>query len=115
MKKTTTTFAFLLLLITASFSQTQAEMNQTSSAEYQVADKQLNLVYNKLVKKTDAKSKAALLEAEKAWIKYRDLHCKYTCMQYEGGSIYPLMYNTCLTEITKQRTTELKDLLDDQN
>ncbi|MEY4927459.1 MAG: hypothetical protein RI894_1895 [Bacteroidota bacterium] len=115
MKKLSLIAIFLATFLAASFAQTQAELNQTSAAEYKVADKQLNLVYNKVVKVADAQSKAALLEAEKAWIKYRDLHCKYACMQYDGGSIYPLMYNSCLTEMTKQRTKELTALLDDQH
>ena len=60
-----------------------------------------------------ATEKAALIEAQTAWIKYRDSHCKFDCMGYKGGSIYPLMYSDCLTALTEMRTKQLNATLKD--
>ena len=113
MKKIISILALTTLISTASFSQTQLEMNQSASSDYAKANKKLNLVYGQLTKKLGATEKAALIEVQKAWIKYRDSNCKFTCMGYEGGSIYSLMYSDCLTALTVMRTKELNDMLKD--
>lgn len=113
MKKIIITLLLLTSFATISFSQTQTEMNQATSAEYKKADKELNLVYGQLVKKMDATQKAGLIEVEKAWIKYRDLQCKFAAQKYEGGSIYSSIFDSAMTTMTKQRVEELKLLLED--
>ncbi len=111
MKRSILIFIFVASICNV-FSQTQSEMNQSASVEYQKADKELNRVYGLLTKKIDATQKSALIEAEKAWLKYRDLHCKFECMDNEGGSMYPMLYSGCMTELTNKRTLELKTILD---
>ena len=62
----------------------------------------------------DARAKQAetavekLRAAEMAWIHYRDLHCDAVKQQYEGGSIAPLEWSTCMTETANHRIAELK-------
>ena len=55
------------------------------------------------------------IQAQKDWIKYRDSHCKFEADPYTGGSIKPLIWLTCLEEITKERTKHLKESLKNLN
>ena len=88
---------------------TQLELNQCYAGEYKAAQKELDEVYAGLrAALTDSKTKKAFEAVQAAWIKYRDLHCKYEVSAYEGGSIYPMVHAMCLTEKTRARTIELK-------
>ena len=88
--------------------KTQGEMNQCAADDYQAADAALNQVYQKLTSLLDEGEKAELKEAESAWIKYRDAHCRFVSDEYKGGTAEPMVYDGCLTDVTKNRTTELR-------
>lgn len=98
-----------------SFAQTQSEMNVTTNAKYKKADTELNKVYKQLMSILDKKDKPLLIQTEKDWIKYRDSHCKFDASQYEGGSIQPLIYSTCLEELTRKRIAEIKESIKERN
>jgi uncharacterized protein YecT (DUF1311 family) len=55
-----------------------------------------------------------LIITQKDWIKFRDSQCKFEVEQYNGGSIQPLMYFTCLKEQTNNRIVGLKAILEDE-
>ena len=114
MKKILISFALTICYSCISFTQTQTEMNVSAAAEYSKADKELNLLYSQLIKTLDPTQKAALIESEKAWLKYRDSHCKFASMGYQGGSMYAMIYNGCLTDLTEKRTIELQEVLEDE-
>jgi uncharacterized protein YecT (DUF1311 family) len=105
-------YLFIALLLFCfcnnSFAQTQLEMNETANANYKKADAELNKVYKQLMSILDQNEKPLLIQAEKDWVKFRDSHCKFEASQYEGGSIQPLIYSTCLEELTKKRIVEIK-------
>jgi uncharacterized protein YecT (DUF1311 family) len=77
---------------------TQMEMNSCAASDYSRADEELNTVWRKLPKSKE------LLASQRAWIAYRDAECYFRKAQFEGGSIAPLIYSSCLSELTKQRT-----------
>jgi uncharacterized protein YecT (DUF1311 family) len=80
--------------------------------EYRKADKELNIVYNKLKLKLNITDKTALINAQKAWLKFRDLNCKFTSKEdSEGGVIANKMKIDCLTQSTHERINELKNLI----
>lgn len=105
---------------------TQMEMNQCSADEYKKVDAHLNTVYTNLIRLLQKDSGHAqqqsggeqrkperpaidkLKAAERQWIRYRDLHCSAVRAQYEGGTISPMMWTTCMTETTNHRIAELK-------
>jgi uncharacterized protein YecT (DUF1311 family) len=97
-------FAFTESIISISVAQaacpgdTQMEMNSCAASDYSRADKDLNAAWRELPKSTE------LVAAQRAWIAYRDAECSFRRAQFEGGSIAPLIYSTCLSELTKQRT-----------
>ena len=86
----------------------QVDMNQCAGKAYRDADAIMNQVYRKLVSMLDEDEKAQLKEAQLAWLKYRDTNCEFVADQYKSGSIRPLIHATCLGDVTKRRTTELK-------
>jgi uncharacterized protein YecT (DUF1311 family) len=90
-------------------------MNETANANYKKADAQLNKVYKQLMTILTKKEKPLLIQAEKDWVKFRDSHCKFEASLYEGGSIQPLIYSTCLEELTKKRIVEIKDSIKERD
>jgi uncharacterized protein YecT (DUF1311 family) len=95
--------------------QTQADMNVCSYRDYLRADIELNRTWDAVTKKIskDAPLFRTLLAGQRAWLTYRDKQCEVWAKWYEGGTIASLMVNTCLTDITKFRTKELGQLLED--
>lgn len=111
MKKTILTIFLFLFFSHFSFCQTgEDELN----AENAKADKELNIVYNKLKKKLEPIDKTALINAQKAWLKFRDLNCKFTSQEdSQGGVIANKMKIDCITQSTLERIKELKSLIND--
>lgn len=88
--------------------QNQHELNAAAQADFEKADKELNAVYGQLMKKLDPASQKALVEAELAWIKFRDADALARAAVNQGGSIYPMIYAGSRARTTKLRTLELK-------
>ncbi|WP_193194253.1 lysozyme inhibitor LprI family protein [Nostoc sp. MG11] len=91
--------------------QTQAEINRCTQLFYQNTDKKLNQVYQQLLPKLERSRRQKLTTAQQAWIKFRDTSCEFEKSRYEGGSIIPTVYFTCLEKTTKQRTQQLQEYL----
>ena len=105
---------------------TQAELNKCSDEEHLEADERLNSVYKNLLamlqqaavdakkQKDETLTKEAetaiqkLRAAQSAWDQYRRLHCDAVKQQFEGGTILPLEWATCMTETANHRIAELK-------
>ena len=126
--RTAITFLLLLLLLCGAASGqrkkkndpcanplSQFEMNQCAGKAFRSADATMNQVYRKLVSTLNEDEKAQLKEAQLAWLKYRDTNCEFVADQYKGGSIRPLIEATCLGDMTKSRTTELKAQIKERN
>jgi uncharacterized protein YecT (DUF1311 family) len=88
--------------------QDQNTMNRCAEDDYARADAELNRVYKQVMNGLDTQSEQLLKAAQRDWIAFRDDECKYENVQNEGGSIYPLVYNGCLTTLTKARTKQLQ-------
>jgi uncharacterized protein YecT (DUF1311 family) len=97
--------------------QSQAEMNMCAAKRFKAADAELNRVYNRLVSMLGGNSDnlARLKAAEVSWLKYRDDNCDYEADFFEGGSMRPLIYSSCLERMTKSRTAELRGQLKEMN
>jgi uncharacterized protein YecT (DUF1311 family) len=97
--------------------QTQVEMNACAAQRAQVSDRRLNEVYRQVRAKysENPRSETQLIEAQRAWIRFRDRECTFSRSRYEGGSIAPLVYSSCIDRLTQQRTTELENYLKDGN
>ncbi|MFM2038771.1 MAG: hypothetical protein RL432_1710 [Bacteroidota bacterium] len=103
-----TVFILSLIPYFATFGQTQAAMNEEAKKAHNLADKEMTLVYKTLMSNlTTQGEKDLLLAAQRAWITYKEAHCKALAHQYEGGSMMPLIYYNCLEEMTRQRMEQL--------
>ena len=89
------------------------EMINCISAETKRQDVRLNENYNKLGSKLSANRKKALLEAQRAWIKFRDANCRFY-YDPEGGSSARVAADECLLNATADRVRELKLLAPDR-
>jgi len=109
----------LLLLFTASshfaFSQTQLEMNQQEHAKFQKADKELNQMYERILKeyKQDTAFIRNLKASQRIWLQFRDAEMK---MKYpdshEYGSVQPMCWSIYLTDLTQERINTLRTWID---
>lgn len=87
---------------------TQMAMNICADRDYQATDRKLNDTYRALMAMLDDRQRQNLVAAERAWIGFRDAHCRSETQESEGGSIHPMMYSSCLTDMTKARIKELQ-------
>lgn len=90
--------------------QTQAEMNEQAGREYKAADAKLNAAYKQVLAAAGGEQKSKIVDAELAWIKYRDKNCDAEAFQVKGGSMYPLLWAGTATRMTQARTAELEAL-----
>lgn len=90
---------------------TQVEMNACSYRTYQAVDRELNDTWVAVA--NDVRNGRGNLEplrkAQRTWITFRDQHCTAMADQYRGGSIRPLVLNTCLTKVTRERIVQLRE------
>jgi uncharacterized protein YecT (DUF1311 family) len=105
----------LICCFTASlgFSQTQAQMNSDANATFQKADKELNVVYQKILKeyKDDPVFIKSMITAQKLWVQLRDADVKMMYPDREAGyygSMLPLCVSEYKAKLTKERTAKLK-------
>jgi len=101
---------------------TQLDMNQCANMDFQAADAELNAVYKKAMAKMretdsylpdDLKGAAdTLRDAQRAWIPYRDKACEAYGFLARGGSMEPMLYSSCLADLTNQRVKELQELVE---
>ena len=91
----------------------QATMNQCAVQQNKAADKELNALYQQITArlKGSPDSKKLLVGAQRSWIAFRDAECKFSASGVAGGSVYPLIYSNCLTDLTKARVETFKGYL----
>src|SRR5690606_2535169 len=83
----------------------QATMNQCAAQQNKAADRELNTLYQQITAhlKDSPDAKKLLVGAQRAWITFRDAECKFSASGVAGGSVYPLIYSNCITDLTKAR------------
>jgi uncharacterized protein YecT (DUF1311 family) len=105
---------------------TQVDMNQCAFEDYQVADAGLNAQWTQtssVMKSRDENFESeydtrsgyfdTLLEAQRAWLGSRDAHCRNKGYIARGGSLEPLLVSSCMAHLTRLRTAELEELVED--
>ncbi|WP_253426651.1 lysozyme inhibitor LprI family protein [Pseudomonas sp. GGS8] len=91
----------------------QTTMNQCAAQQNKAADQELNALYQQITTrlKDSPDTKKLLVGAQRSWIAFRDAECKFSASGVEGGSVYPLIYSNCTTELTKARVEAFKTYL----
>ena len=92
---------------------TQAEINQCWGQDARAADKKLNQTYQQLLRRYEAANLARqkLVDAQLAWIKYRDATCAFSYTRFSGGSIAPSVYSSCIKRVTQQRIADFESYM----
>ena len=88
--------------------QSTAGMVQCAGAELEVQDRALNAAYRDLVSDMNARQKANLLKAQRAWIAFRDADCT-SRYDPDWGSMSTISANFCMLRRTVERTIELEE------
>jgi len=125
-------FCFTLLLFTSTRAlgqvktdtacanaSSQLERYKCLSKQYTNTDKELNVIYGKILSRlTKEKSTSAiniLKESQRSWIAFRSGFGKVYQELYKGGSMMPITVLECEIETTRYRITELNNLFADIN
>ena len=97
--------------------QTTLEMKTCAGMELETADAKLNENYaearenmreiDSYLPKELQGAEKALLDAQRAWIKFRDSACVAEGFQVRGGTLEPLIVTSCLGRLTGQRADDL--------
>lgn len=96
------------------------DMQECAQKSLKAADADLNTSYQKLLKRLsgtsapgedNAASKRKLINAQKAWIVFRDADCDAQYQAHIGGTLRGLVSLGCKQQHTEQRTRELDNYL----
>jgi uncharacterized protein YecT (DUF1311 family) len=103
--------------------QTQADMNGCAWLDFERADAALNAAYREAVTRARAADReaaayvtgddrpgeeATLREAQRAWVAFRDAHCRLEGYEARGGSMESMLYDGCRATLTNERTAQLR-------
>lgn len=101
---------------------TQQDMNQCAYADWESADAKLNAAYKRAMAvmtqwdadlpEAEQGGAAALKEAQRAWITFRDKACEAEGYAMKGGSAEPLLVYGCMRQLTEDRTGQLTGFVD---
>ena len=84
-------------------------MNAQARTEFAQADAELNKTYEALLKKLpDAEGKEKLKQSQRAWLAFRDAEAAFAADEARGGTMAPTLRYATMTELTEQRTKQLK-------
>jgi uncharacterized protein YecT (DUF1311 family) len=103
--------------------QAQSEMNACAAIDFERADAELDAEYRRAIDHARANDReesgrmegddrpgeeASLREAQRAWLAYRDAHCRLQGYEARGGSMEPMLYAGCRTGLTRARSAQLR-------
>jgi uncharacterized protein YecT (DUF1311 family) len=108
--------------------QTQTEMTICARQDFERADAELNAVYRTAIASAQAADRewaeiqrnggggrgdepgeeASLREAQRAWLSFRQAHCRLESYEARGGTMEPMLYGMCMANVTRARAAELR-------
>ena len=98
--------------ILAEKAETQGEMNASSRWFYVIWDTELNNLWSRFMNLADQKTKESVLAEQRNWVAMKEEATLLSIgSSEENGSIYPLLQNSFLEEITKNRACVLASKL----
>jgi uncharacterized protein YecT (DUF1311 family) len=90
-----------------------SDLTDCVDVEKKRQDEKLNQSYQKLLTSLKPARRAQLVDAQQAWLKYRELNCAF----YDdgsGGTTAGLAANDCIMTMTAKRAAELVYLMPNQ-
>ena len=91
----------------------QMAMNVCADQAYRKTDAELNAVYSQINGrlKQDKEATKLLVNAQKAWLAFREAECTFSTSASAQGSVYPMLVAQCRNGLTSKRIDELKAYL----
>lgn len=88
----------------------QMAMNVCADQAYRKTDAELNAAYRQINDrlKDDKDAMKLLVNAQKAWLAFRDAECTFSTSASAQGSVYPMLVAQCRDGMTRKRVEELK-------
>jgi uncharacterized protein YecT (DUF1311 family) len=107
--------------------ETQLDLNECAGRAFEEADAKMNAQWKRTLAHMRALDSGSggdpddkrpgyaqtLLNAQRAWLVYRDAHCTSEGYYARGGSMEGMLYNQCRAALTDERTEQLADLTKD--
>jgi uncharacterized protein YecT (DUF1311 family) len=98
------------------------ELAACAQASFERADRELNIVYSRLMRKAQTMDKSGapddldkavdrVRKAQRAWVAWRDTECQLRSLVNKGGSIERIEWPSCSAELTQERVKVLEDVL----
>ncbi|MGJ3247212.1 MAG: lysozyme inhibitor LprI family protein [Elainellaceae cyanobacterium] len=91
-------------------SQRRQSTAPNAQSDYEKADAQLNQVYQRAIASLDATATEKLVDAQRAWLTFRDASCRYDTHHVVDGDEGAVFLNPCLADLTRDRTEQLEQL-----
>jgi hypothetical protein len=107
--------SFIWELLYPNSPETQTEMNIQAHEEFELVDKELSTLVDKIKNSSSHEYTIESFDQNlfdqtiNQWKEYRKLHAEYKASSVKGGSMYPLLYSSDLTYITKEKIKSLED------
>jgi uncharacterized protein YecT (DUF1311 family) len=91
----------------------QVTMNACADGAFKQSDKKLNELYRQIETrlKDDANTKRLLVQAQQAWIRFRDAECSFQTSASAGGTVAPMLVSMCLDGLTQSRVKDFESYL----
>lgn len=89
----------------------QSTMNLLSAQLYKLWDDELNSVWGRLKTTLDSAAMDKLTQEEKKWISNKENAIEQAGLEYDGGTMRPMVENQTGADLTKQRVHELSQYL----
>ncbi|QRZ16191.1 DUF1311 domain-containing protein (plasmid) [Paracoccus methylovorus] len=91
----------------------QIQMTQCAAADLQSSDATLNKLFQQIRQRLadDPKALGLFRDTQRAWIAFRDAECSFAAATSKGGSIWPMVHDICLNNLTKQRIAAFEQYL----
>jgi uncharacterized protein YecT (DUF1311 family) len=87
----------------------QSQLNACAEDDFNNADRELNRVYKELMSKITSQKQDTLRKEQRVWLNERDPNCrKEANAEAEGGSMWPMIFNSCRATVTKARIQALQ-------
>jgi uncharacterized protein YecT (DUF1311 family) len=93
--------------------KTQTDINACAARDHRAADAELNRAYTRLMSVALPARREGIRVAQRAWIAFRDAHCRSEASEYQGGSMQPMVLSFCLADVTRSRTAQLKERIEE--
>ena len=90
---------------------TQDVMNACYSIEFKNSEQRLKSTYQATLERLDEDDREPVRLAQRAWLRYRELHCKTVGFLQVGkaGSLMPTVVFECEAELNRMRAKEIED------